>query len=64
MSGLDLKLRRIAQNVKGKDLAAAAGWHPSTVSRLESRAIVLPADVAKYVAALATLATKVTEEAA
>ena len=63
-TGMDLKLQRIAANVKQKDVAAAAGWHPGTVNRLEKRAIVLPADVAKYTAALATLATKTTEEAA
>lgn len=63
MTGMDLKLRRVAAHVKGKDLAAAAGWHPSTVTRLEQRALVPPADVTKYVAALATLATTTTEAA-
>lgn len=64
MNGTELKLRRIAAHVKGKDLALAAGWTSSKVSRIEARAFVAPDDVATYVAALATLATSTTSVSA
>lgn len=64
MDGTELKLRRIAAHVKAKDLGLAAGWAPYKVSRIESRAFVLPEDVARYVAALGTLSTKTTEAVA
>lgn len=64
MNGTDLKVRRIAAHVKAKDLAAVAGWSSSKVSRIEARAHVEPADVDTYVAALATLTTTTTPQAA
>ena len=63
MTGMELKLRRVAARVKGVELAKAAGRSSAWVSTIEARAYVLPADVDRYVAALATLATNTTEAA-
>lgn len=62
MTGNELKVKRIQAHVKGKDLATAAGWTSSKVSRIEARAHVEPNDVQTYVAALATLTTDTTTE--
>lgn len=64
MTGTELKLRRVAAHLKGKDIAAAANWPPYKVSRVESLAHVPAEDVERYVAALQTLTTKTTDGAA
>lgn len=57
VSGLTLKLERVARDVKSSDLAAQAGMSRSWVSRVESRRIVNAADVERYRAALTTFPT-------
>lgn len=54
VTGLDLKLARVARFVKATDLAARMGTSPSAVSRIESRFAVDPAIAKKYRDALAT----------
>ena len=60
MTGPELKLRRVAAHLKGKDIAQATGWPAYKVSRIEARAHVEPADAERYVAALQTLTTNTT----
>jgi hypothetical protein len=55
MTGLDLRLLRVAQRAKSKDLAKAMGVHTSRVSMLESQAIVTDEAARRYVEALQTL---------
>lgn len=62
-SGLDLKLKRIASDVRGTEIAQAMGVTPSRVTYLEGRRVVTPDAEARYLAALATLTTKPTEAA-
>lgn len=58
MTGLDLKLRRVAADVRVKDLAEAMGVTDSRISRIESdRRHVTDDAERRYLAALATLAT-------
>lgn len=57
MTGMDLKLKRVAADVKAKDLADAMGVTDSRVSRIESSRTVTEDAAARYLAALATLAT-------
>jgi hypothetical protein len=64
MTGTELKLKRIAAHLKGKDVAQAAEWPAYKVSRVESLAHVPPADAERYVAALRTLTTNATQDAA
>lgn len=61
MTGLELKLKRVAADVKSKDLAAALGVTTSYVSRIEGRRVVTPEMHDRYVAALTTCITKSTE---
>lgn len=63
-TGLDLKLKRVAADVKAIDLARAMGVSPSRVSHIEGSRVVLPHLVERYVAALATCATVRTTDAA
>ena len=63
-SGKDLKLKRVAADVLGKDLAAAMGVKPSAVSRIENTRLVTDEAVARYLAALDMCITKSTGEAA
>lgn len=57
MTGLDLKLRRVAADVKARDLASALGVSDSRISRIENSRIVTEEAAGRYLRALATLAT-------
>lgn len=61
LTGKDLKLQRVAADVRVKDLATAMGVTDSRVSRIENSRIVTEDAAAKYVTALATLATNATD---
>lgn len=60
VSGKDLKLMRMAADVRLIDLAAAMDIQPSGVSAIESRRLVTEKARVRYVAALATFATSET----
>ena len=64
-SGLDLKLRRVAADVKLGDLAAAhePPVTPSRVGHIEKSRVVTPEAEARYVAALDKCATNSTTPA-
>lgn len=57
MTGLDLKLRRVAADVRVKDLANAMGVTDSRISRIESSRTVTLDAASRYLMALATLGT-------
>jgi len=61
---MTLKLRRVAADVKLKDLAAAMGVSISRASHIESSRVVTPEAAERYQRALATLTTKTTRGAA
>ena len=61
-SGLDLKLRRIALDVKAKDLAAALGRTSAYVSRIEARRVVAPEVADEYLSALAAFGAVTTSQ--
>ena len=64
-TGKELKLRRVAADVQGQDLAQAMGVSPSRVSQLERITVqVTPEAEARYVAALSKCVTKSTKVAA
>jgi transcriptional regulator with XRE-family HTH domain len=52
MTGRDLKLRRVAANVKVYELATRMGVHSSRVSQIEALADVTPFTESRYIAAL------------
>jgi hypothetical protein len=55
ITGLDLKLRRIARRVKVIDLAKAMGYaHHSRISQIEGSAVVQPDTAERYMTALST----------
>ena len=54
MTGMELKLRRVERRVKVVELARHMGVTHPRVSQLEALAVVTPAAVEKYLAALAT----------
>lgn len=56
-SGKDLRLLRIAADVRAIDLAAVMGIQPSGVSRIEGLRRVTDKARTRYVTALATFAT-------
>lgn len=60
-SGLELKLKRVAADIRTGDLAYEMGVTDSRVSYIEGRRLVTVAAAEKYLAALATLTTKTTE---
>ncbi len=64
MTGKDLKLRRVAADIKVKDIANAMGVTDSRVSRIENSRIVTPEAEARYLDALYTCVTKSTGQAA
>jgi plasmid maintenance system antidote protein VapI len=51
-TGLDLKLERVAARVPGRALAEALGVSDGRVSHIEALAVVTPAMVLRYHAAL------------
>lgn len=58
LSGLDLKLQRVAADITARHLAAVMGVHPSRINYIEGRRLLTAASAEKYLAALATLTTK------
>ncbi len=63
-TGLDLKLRRVAADVRSGVLARAMGVHPSRITYIERSRVVSPEIAERYVAALATCTTVRTTDAA
>ncbi len=57
MTGLDLKLRRVAADVKLKDLALAMGVTDARISRIENSRVVTDEARNRYLEALTTLGT-------
>jgi transcriptional regulator with XRE-family HTH domain len=57
VTGLDLKLARIAARVKQKAIGRAMGVSESRVSAIEREAVVTPETADRYVAALDTCRT-------
>lgn len=55
MTGLDLKVRRVAARVKAYELADAMGVSPSRVSALEREGFVTDQAAQRYLEALGTL---------
>lgn len=60
VTGMELRLERVAADVKAKDLAEAMGTVPSSVSRLERARIVTDKAAQRYRDALARCATVAT----
>lgn len=60
VSGKDLKLLRVAADVRASDLATAMGIQPSGVTYIESRRLVTEKARVRYLTALATFATSKT----
>lgn len=56
-TGLDLKLKRVAADVRAKDLAEAMGVADSRISHIEKSRVVTEEAASRYLAALETLAT-------
>lgn len=63
MTGKDLKLQRVAADVRVNELAVAMGVSASRISRIENSRVVTDDARSRYVTALATLATNVTDSA-
>jgi DNA-binding transcriptional regulator YiaG len=61
-SGLDLKLMRVAADVRTSDLAFAMGVTDSRISYIEGRRVVTETAAERYLSALATLTTKPTDQ--
>lgn len=57
MTGIDLKVRRVAADVRLKDLAAVMGVSDSRVSRIEGSRQVTDDAAERYLRALATFGT-------
>lgn len=55
VTGLELKLQRVALRVKNRELAEAMGVDPSRISAIERQAYVTPETVERYTKALGTL---------
>ena len=64
MTGIDLRLKRVALRVTVTDLASAMGVSTSRVSHIETRDKVTPDAERRYLEALATLSTVPTVDAA
>lgn len=64
LTGKELKLKRVAADVRTKDLANAMGVTDSRVSRIENSRIVTDEAESRYLAALDTCITKSTPERA
>jgi transcriptional regulator with XRE-family HTH domain len=63
MTGLELKLRRVAADVRTKDLAFAMGVSDSRITYIEGRRQPTPKAEARYLAALDMCITKSKEAA-
>lgn len=62
VSGLDLKLERTAQRVTARAIARVMGVSFTRIAHVEGSAVVTPATVARYRAALATCVEERTSE--
>lgn len=60
-TGLDLKLARVAADVRSSELAEAMGVSQSRITYLEGRRVVTAEAERRYREALATLTTKTTD---
>ena len=56
VTGLDLKLRRIAERVTQRELAVQMNVRPQRISQIEALAVVKAPLATRYVAALAAVA--------
>jgi predicted transcriptional regulator len=63
MTGLELKVRRVAAEVRSKEIAQEMGVDPSRITHIESSRKVTPETQERYLAALATCTTKSTRVA-
>ncbi len=61
MTGLELKLKRVAADVRVKELAQALGVTDSRVTYIEGRRNPTPEAIDRYLAALDMCTTKTTE---
>lgn len=61
MDGKTLKLRRVSADLRVRDMAAAMGVSDSRISRIENSRVVTDDAAHRYVTALATLTTNVTD---
>lgn len=61
-SGLDLKVLRTRNRVKGVQVAAAMGVSASRVAAIEREAVVSPAIIARYAEAVSTCSTSGTSQ--
>jgi len=64
VTGLDLKLARVARRVKQKALGDAMGVSFSRISAIEREAVVTPTLAVRYLAALDTCGTSTSERVA
>lgn len=60
MTGIDLKLRRVAADVKAKEIASLMGVSQSRVSRIENSRVISEDVRDRYLTALDTCSTKST----
>ena len=56
-TGMDLKLRRTAARITQHQIAEHMGVRNQFISQIEARAVVTPATVERYMAALAAVAS-------
>lgn len=63
MTGLELKLRRVALRIKVQDLAERMGVSASRISAIENQAVVTDETIRRYLDALTTSATIPTSQA-
>lgn len=61
MTGLELKLKRVAADVRVKDLALAMGVTDSRITYIEGRRTPTPDAIERYLTALDMCTTKTTE---
>ncbi len=61
MTGIELKVKRVAADIRLMDLAAAMGVSDSRVSRIEASRTVTAEAEARYLVALDTCLTKSTQ---
>lgn len=64
LTGKELKLKRVAADVRTKDLALAMGVTDPRISRIENSRVVTDKAQARYLDALSMCITKSTGEAA
>lgn len=63
MTGLELKVQRVASEVRSKEIARVMGVDPSRITHIEASRKVTPETVRRYLAALSMCTTTTTEVA-